>query len=83
MKTSSVGQTPSKPSVQESRKGKRVISGYFDPAVAKSVKGLAVELDATVQQVMALAFNDLLEKFGKGRPADDSALRQRQESRKP
>jgi hypothetical protein len=59
---------------QQSRQGKRVVSGYFDPAVAQALRTLAAELDTTVQSVMARAFNDFLEKYGRGRPADETPL---------
>lgn len=58
----------------ESRLGKKAVSAYFDPAVAKALKGLAVELDTTMQGLMAIAFNDLLEKHGRARLADESVL---------
>jgi hypothetical protein len=57
-----------------SRVGKRVISGYFDAAVARALKGLAVEQDTTVQALLARAINDLLERNGKGRPASEAPL---------
>lgn len=37
----------------ESRKGKKVIAGYFDPAVSKQLKQLALEHDTTVQALLA------------------------------
>jgi hypothetical protein len=58
----------------ESRIGKKAVSAYFEPEVAKALKGLALELDTTMQGLMALAFNDLLEKHGRGRPADETVL---------
>jgi hypothetical protein len=35
---------------------------------------LAIELDTTMQGLMAMAFNDLLQKHGKERLADESPL---------
>jgi hypothetical protein len=45
--------------VPPSRKGKKVIAGYFDPAVSKQLKQLALEHDTTVQALLAEAL-DLL-----------------------
>ena len=42
-----------------SRRGKKIISAYFDPAVSKQLKQLALENDTTVQALMAEAL-DLL-----------------------
>lgn len=63
-----------KSSQQASRVGKKVISGYFEPAVAKALKKLALDFDTTLLGIMSLAFNDLLEKNGHGRPADESMV---------
>jgi hypothetical protein len=54
--------------------GKKAVSAYFDPAVAKALRALAIELDTTMQGLMAMAFNDLLQKHGKERLADESPL---------
>ena len=67
-------KTGSTPSQQASRIGKKVISGYFDPAVAKAMKRLALDLDTNIQGIMTLAFNDLLEKHGQKRIADESMV---------
>lgn len=45
--------------VPPSRKGKKVVAGYFDPAVSKQLKQLALEHDTTVQALLAEAL-DLL-----------------------
>lgn len=58
----------------ESRVGKKAVSAYFEPEVAKALKVLALELDTTIQGLMALAFNDLFEKHGRGRLADETVL---------
>ncbi len=42
-----------------SRRGKKVIAGYFDPAVSKQLRQLALEHDTTVQALLAEAL-DLL-----------------------
>jgi len=51
--------------VPPSRQGKKIISGYFDPAVAKQLKQLALDQDATVQALLTEALNDLFQKHGK------------------
>jgi hypothetical protein len=53
------------PDTQTSRQGKRLIGGHFDPAVAKELKKLALDKDATVQALLAEAINDLFTKYGK------------------
>lgn len=46
-----------------SRKGKKIIAGYFDPAVARQLKQLALDYDTTVQGLLSEALNDLFEKY--------------------
>jgi hypothetical protein len=48
-----------------SRKGKKVIAGYFDPAVSKQLRQLALEHDTTVQALLAEALNLLFIERGK------------------
>jgi hypothetical protein len=43
-----------------SRKGKKIISGYFDPAAARQLKQLALDNDTTAQALLTEALNDLL-----------------------
>lgn len=50
---------------QANRRGKVVISGYFDPAVRKQLAVLAIEQDATQAGLMAEALNLLFEKYGR------------------
>lgn len=50
---------------RQSREGKRLIAGHFEPKVAKQLKLLAVEEDTTVQALLAEAINLLLVKKGK------------------
>jgi hypothetical protein len=47
-----------------SRRGKKIVSGYFDPAVSRQLKQLALDHDKTVQSLLAEALNDLFEKYG-------------------
>lgn len=50
---------------QANRRGKVVISGYFDPAVRKQLAVLAIEQDATQAGLIAEALNLLFEKYGR------------------
>jgi len=54
-----------KPSLPPSRKGKKAITGFFDPAVSKQMKQIGLEQDRTLQDLMAEAINDLFQKHGK------------------
>jgi hypothetical protein len=47
-----------------SRRGKKIISGYFDPAVSRQLKQLALDRDTTVQALLAEALNELFVKYG-------------------
>jgi hypothetical protein len=58
--------------IPDPRAGKRQIAGHFDFKVVQQFRMLAVEQDLTVQALLARALNDLFEKHGKGRPADES-----------
>ncbi len=50
---------------QANRRGKVVISAYFDPAVRKQLAILAVEEDQTQAALLAEALNLLFEKHGR------------------
>lgn len=45
------------------RQGKKMISGYFDPAVARQLKQLALDNDSTVQALLGEALNELFVKY--------------------
>ena len=49
--------------VAVSRRGLKVISGHFDPAVSRQFRQLALERDDTVQGLLAEAINDLFLKY--------------------
>lgn len=55
--------------VPPSRKGKKVIAGYFDPAVSKQLKQLALEHDTTVQALLVEALDLLFVAYGKSKIA--------------
>ena len=57
-----------------SREGRKPIAGYFSPEVVRELKKLAVEKDVTLQTLLAVAINDLFERHGKNRLADESPL---------
>ncbi len=48
-----------------SRRGKKAITGHFDPAVGKQLKQLALDRNTTVQALLQEALNDLLSKYGR------------------
>jgi hypothetical protein len=52
-----------------SREGKRAITGFFDPAVSKQLRTIAVNRDSTVQDLLGEALNDLFEKYKHARLA--------------
>ncbi len=45
--------------------GKKAISGFYDPAVARQLKILCAEEDRTVQSMIGESLNLLFEKYGK------------------
>jgi hypothetical protein len=46
-----------------SRIGKKPVTGFFDPAVSRQIKKLALEHDQTMQEILQEAFNDLFRKY--------------------
>jgi hypothetical protein len=55
IKESPVGTPPS-------RRGKKAITGFFDPIVSRQLKQIALNEDTTVQLLVAEALNDLFVK---------------------
>jgi len=51
--------------VVNSREGKKMIAGHFNPEVSKQLKQLALEKDSNVQALLGEAINDLFIKYGK------------------
>ena len=51
--------------IAPSRRGKKVVSGYFDTEVSKQLKILCVEQDTSLQALLTEALNDLFIKHGK------------------
>ena len=47
------------------RHGKKMIAGYFDPAVSRQVKEIGLIHDMSTQALLREALNDLFEKHGK------------------
>ncbi len=60
-----------KPNRVPSRRGQKTIAGFFDPAVSRQLKQIALEDgdDANIQELLREAINDLFEKRGKARIA--------------
>lgn len=48
-----------------SRRGKKALTGYFDPEVVKQLKVLAAAEDKTMQALMSEAINELFKKYGR------------------
>ena len=61
--------TANVPKGQPNRQGKKAVAGYFDPAVSKQLKLIGLEQDKNLQDLLAEAFNDLFEKYGKSKLA--------------
>lgn len=68
-----VSSTPLPPSIEKARpktpvpptrEGKKVISGYFDPAVKRQFAQIALNDDLSHQQVLAEAINLLFQSRG-------------------
>lgn len=51
------------------RHGKKTIAGFFDPAVSRQLKHIALEEGSNLQELLREAINDLFEKRGKSRIA--------------
>jgi hypothetical protein len=52
-----------------SRRGKKTIAGFFDPAASRQLKQIALDEGLNVQDLLGEAINDLFEKRGKARIA--------------
>jgi hypothetical protein len=52
-----------------SRRGKKTIAGFFDPAASRQLKQIALEEGTNIQELLREAINDLFEKRGKSRIA--------------
>jgi hypothetical protein len=57
-----------------SRLGQKQLAGYFSPDVVRALKRLALDRETTVQSLLAQAINDLLEKHGQSRLANEQPL---------
>ena len=55
----------STPQAAPSRNGRKHVGGYFDPAVSKQLRGLALEEDSSVQQLLEEALDLLFQERGK------------------
>jgi hypothetical protein len=52
-----------------SRRGKKTIAGFFDPAASRQLRQIALEEGTNVQELLREAINDLFEKRSKSRIA--------------
>jgi hypothetical protein len=52
-------------SIAPSREGKKAITGFFDPAVSRQLKQIALEEDSNIQALLREALNDLFSKRGR------------------
>ena len=52
-----------------SRRGKKTIAGFFDPAASRQLRQIALDEGSNVQDLLREAINDLFEKRGKPRIA--------------
>jgi hypothetical protein len=48
-----------------SREGKKAITGFFDPAISRQLKQIALEEDSNIQALLREALNDLFIKRGR------------------
>jgi hypothetical protein len=48
-----------------SRRGKKTIAGFFDPAASRQLRQIALEEESNIQELLREAINDLFEKRGK------------------
>lgn len=55
--------------VAPTREGKKAITGFFDPAVSKQLKEIALQHDTTLQALLKEALNGLFEKYGRSQIA--------------
>jgi hypothetical protein len=53
------------PHYRPGRAGKVNVTGYFDPAVKRELKRIALDEDTTIQELLAEALDDLFAKRGK------------------
>jgi hypothetical protein len=54
-----------KSSVPPSRQGTKAVTGWFDPAVSRQMKQIALDNDTSIQELLREALNDLFQKHGK------------------
>ena len=60
----SVARSPSA-NTAPSREGKKAVTGFFDPAVSRQLKQIALEEDSNIQALLREALNDLFTKRGR------------------
>jgi len=60
-----VGAAAGQGYIAPARRGKKAVSGHFDPAVQKQLNQMALDEDSSVQALLREALNDLFAKRGK------------------
>lgn len=68
-KTETPPTRPASSRVVPSRRGKKTIAGFFDPAASRQLRQIALEEGSNVQELLREAINDLFEKRGRARIA--------------
>ncbi len=64
-KTKAAAEGQGHSSLPPSRRGKKALTGYFDPEVLKQLKLLAASEDKTMQELMGEGINELFKKYGR------------------
>jgi hypothetical protein len=57
-----------------SRQGQKQLAGYFPPEVIRTMKRIALDHETTIESLLARAINDLFEKHGHSRLANEQPL---------
>ena len=67
LQTAAQKPAPAEPgtAMPPSRQGKRAVCGFFDPAVSRQLKQIALDEDASVQALLTEALNELFTKRGR------------------
>lgn len=62
-------QSASQSYVAPVRRGKKAVTGWFEPDVVRQLKLLGIEQNMTIQDMMKEALNDLFSKYNKAQIA--------------
>ena len=64
---------------RQDREGKKLVAGHFDEAVSKTLRGIALKQDRTMQDLLEEAVGDFLIKHGE----DSASVQQFFKTRTP